>query len=101
MSVFYWMVFLALVGALFTVGAVAADAAHGGRPVTGRRLILSGATGGAISTGALGILVAIVPEGNLPAIPVAVAVGMLVGGGIGALSALTHRRCGRHLDRTA
>jgi hypothetical protein len=98
MRLLYWMIFLVLAGPLLAVGAVVLDANHGGKPLTGRRLIISGAIGGAISAGVLGVLVAIVPEGNLPAIPVAIAVGMLVGGAIGALSALTRRRLGPNPD---
>jgi hypothetical protein len=101
MSLLYWMIFLVLSGPLLAVGAVVLDATHGGKLLTGRRLIISGAIGGAISAGALGVLIAIVPEGNLPAIPVAIAVGMLVGGAIGALSALTRRLLGPNPDRTA
>ena len=101
MSLLYWLIVLLVAGPMLAVVAVVLDAMHGGKPVTGRRLIVSGAIGGAITAGALGVLAAIVPEGNLPAIPVAIATGIVVGGTIGALSALTRRLLAPNLDRTA
>ena len=75
-----WLGVLLLAGPALGIGAVVADSRWGGEPISGRRLVLSAVVGGMVAIGAVGTLIAIVPEGNGEAIWL----GLLAGGGAGA-----------------
>ena len=75
-----------VLGPLLGIATVAADARAGGRPLTDGRLVRAAAWSGAILAAPLGCVVAIAPEGNLPALPISLVVGGAYGALIGGLT---------------
>lgn len=92
MDLIYWILLPAAIGPALGVLTVVADSRWGGRALSRRRLIIAPAIGGMITVGALGVVLAIVPEGILALVPLLTAAGGVLGGMVGLLAALLWRR---------
>lgn len=90
-----------VLGPLLGIASVAADARLGGRPLTDGRLVRAAAWGGAILATPVGCIAAIAPEGNLPALPVSLAVGGAYGAVVGGLTLAIRWVVRRQRDRAA
>ena len=69
------------------LAAVFADRYFGGVPVSARRLILAAAVSGVIGAVPGSFVIAVAPEGNLPALPFGLIAGVLYGSVVGLLVA--------------